>query len=112
MNEPTNSTWNRIIWTSVYDEGAYKGYVNGSVQSGKKAALIALLGLRPQLVSWEDIADVKPASVVKARIGWLQRFLVTLNLYNSVYYAIFTPVCYMSFCYLWKKCFVKLHEVR
>lgn len=112
INEPTNSIWNRIIWTSTYDEGAYKGYVNGSVQSGKKAALVALLGLRPQMVNWEDIADVKPANVVKTRIGLLQQFTVSINLYNSVYYAIVTPICYLGVCYLWKKCLVKLHDVR
>ncbi|XP_037029528.1 probable flavin-containing monoamine oxidase A [Bradysia coprophila] len=112
VNEPTSSTWNRIIWTSTYDEGAYKGYANGSVQSGKKAALIALLGLRPQMVSWEDIADVKPANVVKTRIGLWQQIAASINLYNSVYYAIVTPICYLGFGYLWKKCLVKLHDVR
>lgn len=111
-NEPFNSTWNRIIWTSIYEEGVYKGYANGSVQSGKKAALIALLGLRPQLVSWEDLNDVKPANVVKTRIGWLQRLLVSINLYNSVYYALATPMCYWSVYYLCKKCSFKLHVTR
>lgn len=106
FNEPTNCTWNRLIWTSTYEEGAYKGYANGSVQSGKKAALIALLGLRPQMVSWTDINDVMPANVVKTRIGWLQRLLVSINLYNSVYYAIATPMCYLSLHYLYKKCLI------
>lgn len=112
INEPTSCTWNRIIWTSIYDEGAYKGYANGSVQSGKKAALIALLGLRPQLVSWKDVADVKPANVVKTRIGWMERLLVSINLYNSIYYAIAIPMCYLSFSYLCKKCLLKVHVVR
>lgn len=109
INEPTNCTWNRIIWTSTYEEGAYKGYANGSVQSGKKAALIALLGLRPQLVSWVDVADVQPANVVKTRIGWMQRLAVSINLYNSIYYAIAIPMCYVSLKFLCKKCSLKLH---
>lgn len=109
MNEPSNCTWNRIIWTSTYEKGAYKGYANGSVQSGKKAALIALLALRPQMVGWKDIADVSPASVVKTRISWLQRLAVSMNLYNSVYYVIATPMCYFTLFYLWRKCLLKLH---
>lgn len=104
MSEPIDCTWNRIIWTSSYEEGTYKGYANGSVQSGKKAALIALLGLRPQMVSWKDINDVTPANVVKRRIGWWQRILVSLNLYNSVYYTIAMPTCFLSLRYLYRKC--------
>lgn len=109
INEPSDCCWNRIIWTSTYEEGAYKGYANGSVQSGKKAALIALLGLRPQMVSWKDINEVQPASVVKRRIGWLKRLLVSINLYNSVYYGIVTPTCYLALYYLCKNCLLKSH---
>lgn len=74
LKAPAHNTWNRIIWASTNVANLhYRGYLNGSVQSGMKAALAILARLRPQLVDWHDYDDVQHANVVRFKAGLSER---------------------------------------
>ncbi|XP_023308873.2 amine oxidase [flavin-containing] B [Lucilia cuprina] len=88
---PLTTPWNRIIWSSSAASGTcYRGRLGGAVQSGLRAAVNALLVCRPQIVTWQDIAEVQCHSYLRRReTTWSSVFLSTFNLYNVSTYTIF-----------------------
>ncbi|XP_053688408.1 probable flavin-containing monoamine oxidase B [Sabethes cyaneus] len=49
----------RLIFSSSNASCWYRGFNNGSVQAGNKAAILALLEVRPQSVSYKDVTDTQ-----------------------------------------------------
>ncbi|KAL9898264.1 putative monoamine oxidase sheepish [Glossina fuscipes fuscipes] len=87
---PLTTPWSRVIWASSAAAGTcFRGCLSGAVQSGLRAAMNALLLLRPQLVTWKDIADVQCRDMPREQASVLTLWLSTLNLYNVTTYAAF-----------------------
>lgn len=89
-NFPFTTPWNRIVWSSsACTATVYRGCLGGAVQSGLRAAMSALLVLRPQMVTWEDIAEVQSKDRLHKRgAGFLTKQLSGLNLYNVTFYGV------------------------
>ncbi|XP_058830880.1 amine oxidase [flavin-containing] A [Topomyia yanbarensis] len=49
----------RIIFSSSNASCWFRGYINGSVQAGIKAAVLVLLEVRPQAVRYKDVTDMQ-----------------------------------------------------
>ncbi|XP_039446394.1 amine oxidase [flavin-containing] A [Culex pipiens pallens] len=49
----------RIILSSSNASCWYRGFINGSVQAGIKAAILALLEVRPQTINLKDVTDMQ-----------------------------------------------------
>lgn len=89
---PTNKKWKRVIWAGTNAGTLYRGFNNGAVQGGTRAALQALRLLRPVDGGWVDITDVlMPTGVQRRSVGYVQRKLMSLNLLNGFFIA--TVVC-------------------
>uniref|UniRef100_A0A1B0FL80 Amine oxidase n=1 Tax=Glossina morsitans morsitans TaxID=37546 RepID=A0A1B0FL80_GLOMM len=87
---PLTTPWSRVIWASSAAAGTcFRGCLSGAVQSGLRAAMNALLLLRPQLVTWKDIADVQCRDMPREQASVLTLWLSTLNLYNVTTYTAF-----------------------
>lgn len=94
---PLTTPFNRIIWSSSAAAGTcYRGRLGGAVQSGIRAAMNALLICEPQIVTWEDIAEVQCHDYLPRReTNWLSLVLSSCNLYNVTSYTLF--VCGIVF---------------
>lgn len=89
---PMTKVWRRIAWAGTNNGELYRGYSNGAVQGGIRAALLVLVMMRPAVVCWEDLAKVQRANVVHPRsMGNFQRWLLRLNLCNSLRYFVVIP---------------------
>lgn len=88
-NLPPTTVWNRIIWASSNSAVHYRGFANGAVQAGMRAALYTLLELRPQTINWHDIHEIQHANVVRQQIGWIDKFKSNFNLYNCTFFSLF-----------------------
>lgn len=104
---PSNKKWKRVIWAGTNSGLLYRGYANGAVQGGMSAALQTLKMLRPGAVGWADTAAVHRANVVREPpAGFVERKLMSLNLYNSMFFVLVVcPVTIVSYNYLaenWK----------
>lgn len=97
---PTTSTWKRIVWAGTNSGQLYRGFSNGAVQGGMRAAYLVLTMLRPAVVGWEDLAEIQKANVVHRRsMGVWDRWLLSWNVYNSVQYFVVLPGCvWMFYC--------------
>lgn len=89
---PPTMPWNRIIWSSTNSGTIYRGYLNGAVQSGMRAAVLTLLFIRPQTIHWQDINDVQYAMVVKPEINYFTGLTSSLNIYNTLIYFFTLPI--------------------
>lgn len=88
LNFPKTEPWNHIIWSSTDNATSFRGSLNGAVQCGYRAAIDALLILRPQNVNWQDIVEIQKANAVYKRSNWYQLWISSLNLYNSAFYGL------------------------
>ncbi|XP_017462816.1 PREDICTED: putative flavin-containing monoamine oxidase AofH, partial [Rhagoletis zephyria] len=88
---PFTTPWNRIIWSSSAAAATcYRGFLGGAVQSGLRAAMNALLLVRPQKVTWMDVADLHCQNCPNIKdVGMLQLWMSGLNLYNVGYYTLY-----------------------
>lgn len=91
---PPTTAWKRIIWAGTNSAVHYRGFANGAVQAGMRAALYALLDVRPQTIDWHDIDEIQHANVVHERINWIDECLASCNLYNCTFYALIIPTIY------------------
>lgn len=88
LKAPVQNTWNRIIWASTNVANLhYRGYLNGSVQSGMKAALAIVARIRPQLIDWHDYDDIQHANVVRYRMGFLERICTLFGFKDVLQFA-------------------------
>ncbi|XP_055904925.1 probable flavin-containing monoamine oxidase A [Eupeodes corollae] len=97
MNLPCTTPWNRIIWSSTSMATLYRGCLNGAVQSGLRAAVHALLILRPQSVIWQDLAEIQKASVVYRYPSHWDLMKSSWNVYNT---AVYSTIALVAFCML------------
>lgn len=72
----------RLIWASSSTGVRFRGYANGAVQSGMRATMLALLELRPQLITWQDVTEIEHANAMPRTVGFIDSFVSSLNLYN------------------------------
>lgn len=79
---------NRLIWASSSTGVQYRGYANGAVQSGMRATMLALLELRPQLITWEDVTEIEHANAMPKTVGFFYCFVSSLNLYNCTLWGL------------------------
>ncbi|XP_020716533.1 uncharacterized protein LOC101449371 isoform X2 [Ceratitis capitata] len=102
---PLTTPWNRIIWSSsAAASTCYRGFLGGAVQSGLRASLNALLVVRPQVVTWTDVADIHCQNCPNIRdIGALKLWLSALNLYNVGYYALYASSVFLALQFAYKK---------
>uniref|UniRef100_A0A182JAB4 Amine oxidase n=1 Tax=Anopheles atroparvus TaxID=41427 RepID=A0A182JAB4_ANOAO len=49
----------RLIFASTNVSCWYRGFINGSIQGGIRAAILALLELRPQTITFEEVTDMQ-----------------------------------------------------
>ncbi|XP_055373713.1 uncharacterized protein LOC129607044 [Condylostylus longicornis] len=82
LNLPPTTPWNRIIFSSTTAATAYRGCVSGAIQSGYRAAINALLIIRPQNVSWKDLDQIQKARPLKRYAGRFKKLLSKINLFN------------------------------
>ncbi|XP_022209559.2 uncharacterized protein LOC111065618 isoform X2 [Drosophila obscura] len=91
-HKPQVTPWHRVIWSSSSAVGTnYRTLMGGAVQSGVRAAVNALFVVRPQVVSWKDMIEVREknpyeSSSTPTRLSGL---LSRLNLYNVTFYSLF-----------------------
>jgi hypothetical protein len=80
-----NQLANNLIWASSESATYGAGYLNGAVQSGLKSAALALLCVRPQTITWQDVREIESATKLE-RPGcvWMQRQVLHLSLPNSL----------------------------
>lgn len=89
---PTTSIWRRIVWAGTNSGQLYRGYSNGAVQGGMRAAFLVLTMIRPAVVGYDDLAKIQKANVVHRRsMGAWDRWLLHLNVYNSMRYFVVLP---------------------
>ncbi|XP_019931073.3 probable flavin-containing monoamine oxidase A [Aedes albopictus] len=71
----------RVIFASSNASCWYRGFINGSVQGGVKAAVLALLEVRPQTINFKDVTDMQCIHFKYfQRSSGLERFWYSLNL--------------------------------
>jgi hypothetical protein len=105
-----NQLANNLIWASSDSATCGAGYLNGAVQSGLKSAALALLCVRPQTITWQDVREIESATKLqRTSFKWLQRQLVCLNLPN-----LFTCVSAMCavIAVVGINKFIQLHAIR
>lgn len=97
---PTTSTWQRIVWAGTNAGQLYRGFCNGAVQGGMRAAFLVLTMMRPAVVSFRDLAEIQKANVVHRRsMGVWDRMVLSLNVYNSFRYFVLVPGCvWVMYC--------------
>lgn len=102
---PLTSAWNRVIWSSSAAAGTcFRGHLGGAVQSGIRAAVNALLITRPQLVTWQDIAEIQCHNYLPRRdITGFRRWLSAWNLYDTTMYTLFVGGLVVILCHSYKK---------
>nr|XP_014096519.1 putative flavin-containing monoamine oxidase AofH [Bactrocera oleae] len=102
---PLTTPWHRIVWSSsAAASTCYRGFLGGAVQSGLRAALNALLLVRPQVVTWTDVADVHCQNCPNIKdVGALQLWMSGLNLYNVGYYTLYASSVILALQFAFKK---------
>ncbi|XP_011192942.1 putative flavin-containing monoamine oxidase AofH [Zeugodacus cucurbitae] len=102
---PLTTPWHRIVWSSsAAASTCYRGFLGGAVQSGLRAALNALLLVRPQVVTWTDVADVHCQNCPNIKdVGPLQLWMSGLNLYNVGYYTLYASSVFLALQFAYKK---------
>lgn len=102
---PLTTPWHRIIWSSsAAASTCYRGFLGGAVQSGLRAALNALLLVRPQVVTWTDVADVHCQNCPNIKdVSALQLWMSGLNLYNVGYYTLYASSVFLALQFAFKK---------
>ncbi|XP_053954553.1 putative flavin-containing monoamine oxidase AofH [Anastrepha ludens] len=102
---PLTTPWHRVIWSSsAAASTCYRGFLGGAVQSGLRAAMNALLIVRPQTVTWTDVADVHCQNCPNIKsIGVLQLWMSGLNLYNVGYYSLYASSVLVALQLAYKK---------
>lgn len=85
--KPPTTPWNNIVWASTNSSTSYRGFMNGAVQSGLRAALSSLLTLRPQSVTWMDFDEVQVANVVTPKVDGLKMAISSVSLYDMIFYG-------------------------
>lgn len=78
----------RLIWASSCTGNQYRGYVDGAVESGLRATMLALLELRPQLITFHDVTEIEHANAMTRTVGFFESFVASLNLYNCTSWGI------------------------
>lgn len=77
--------WHRLIWASTnLTDLHFRGYINGSIQSGMNAALLVLSQFRPQVIDLIDYTDVAAANVILPQISVLEK-LSTLFSFADIF---------------------------
>lgn len=97
LNLPCVTPWNRIVWSSTATATLYRGCLNGAVQSGLRGAMHALLILRPQSISWQDLAEIQRANAVYRYPSHWELIKSTVNVYNAVVYSLVALVVCIAF---------------
>ncbi|XP_034664559.1 putative flavin-containing monoamine oxidase AofH isoform X1 [Drosophila subobscura] len=91
-HKPQVTPWHRVIWSSSSAVATnYRSLMGGAVQSGVRAAVSALFVVRPQLVSWVDMLEVRETNPYERcrPPDRLSSLLSRLNLYNVTFYSFF-----------------------
>ncbi|XP_001358764.3 putative flavin-containing monoamine oxidase AofH [Drosophila pseudoobscura] len=91
-HKPLVTPWHRVIWSSSSTVGTnYRNLMGGAVQSGVRAAVNALYVVRPQVVSWKDLLEVRETNPYErcSPPSRLSGLLSRLNLYNVTFYSFF-----------------------
>ncbi|XP_053669127.1 putative flavin-containing monoamine oxidase AofH [Anopheles marshallii] len=70
-----------IIFASTNVSCWYRGFINGSIQGGIRAAILALLEIRPQTITFREVTDMQCIhfKYFQTRSGY-ERFWYSLNL--------------------------------
>ncbi|XP_067632807.1 uncharacterized protein shps [Eurosta solidaginis] len=102
---PLTTPWNRIIWSSsAAASTCYRGFLGGAVQSGLRAAMNAMLIVRPQVVTWTDVADVHCQNCPNINdVGIVELWMSGLNLYNVGYYTLYASSIILALQFAYKK---------
>lgn len=75
-----------IIWASTNSGLNWRGFINGAVQAGNRASVLALNLLRPSLISALHIRDIDLAAsrIGHERTSFIQRIVLSLNVISVV----------------------------
>lgn len=94
---PMTTPWGRVIWSSSAAVATcYRGFLGGAVQSGFRSALNALLFVRPQLVSWHQLSELRcKDSLSVNEQTWLSLRLSELNVYNVTSTSLVIIISYL-----------------
>lgn len=79
--------WNSIIFASSGFGFCYRNRMNGAVQAGQMAAILAILTLRPQLFVREDAYILQPASESEENISFWRNLNSNIMLYDVLFYS-------------------------
>lgn len=83
QHSPLINPWHRIIWASTNITNLqFRGYLNGSIQSGMNAALLVLSHFRPQLIDWTDYNDVTEANVISPKNSFIENLSTLFSFAN------------------------------
>lgn len=86
--------WNSIVFASSGFGCSYRNRMNGAVQAGHKAAILAILTLRPQLFLREDAHILGSGFEVGENIGFWRTLFSAVMLYDILYYSfVLTCIC-------------------
>lgn len=79
--------WNSIIFASSEFGFSYRNRMNGAVQAGQRAAILAILTLRPQLFLKEDAYFLRPAFEFGESISFWRYLNSDIMLYDILFYS-------------------------
>lgn len=92
-----------LVWASTGASLYCRGFLNGAVIAGQRAAIFALLTIRPQLIQWKDINMVQPAAVVRPRVSFIDKVLASINFYDVLSFLTVIPISVGVYIFLLKR---------